>query len=89
MLGPFVHRVDPVLIDLGGVFLWWYGLGFALGFLHLYLFLRRQAGTSGGLDDLLGGSLRYGERAENEHESVCLHELLFFPRALETGSRLC
>lgn len=36
MAGRFVHDIDPVLADLGGVYLWWYGLGFALGFLHLH-----------------------------------------------------
>jgi phosphatidylglycerol:prolipoprotein diacylglycerol transferase len=35
----YVHDIDPVIADLGGVHLWWYGLGFALGFLHLHLFL--------------------------------------------------
>ena len=44
MLGPYTHRIDPVLLDLGGVHLWWYGLGFALGFLELHLFLRRGGG---------------------------------------------
>ncbi len=47
MLGPYVHRVDPVLVDLGGMYLWWYGLGFALGFLQIYLFLRRRRGGLG------------------------------------------
>lgn len=42
MSGGFVHRIDPVLLDIGGAYLWWYGLGFALGFLHLHLFLRRS-----------------------------------------------
>ena len=42
MSGGFVHRIDPVLFDIGGVYLWWYGLGFALGFLHLHLFLMRS-----------------------------------------------
>jgi len=41
MLGPYVHRIDPVLADLAGVHLWWYGLGFAVGFLQIHLFLRR------------------------------------------------
>ena len=41
MVGPYVHNIDPVLADVGGVHLWWYGLGFALGFLQIYLFLRR------------------------------------------------
>jgi phosphatidylglycerol:prolipoprotein diacylglycerol transferase len=38
----YVHDIDPVIADLGGVHLWWYGLGFALGFLHLHLFLMRD-----------------------------------------------
>ena len=42
MFGPYVHNVDPVLLDLGGIYLWWYGLGFALGFLEINLFLRRD-----------------------------------------------
>ena len=41
MVGPYVHNIDPVLADVGGVHLWWYGLGFALGFLQIHLFLRR------------------------------------------------
>jgi hypothetical protein len=44
MIGPYTHRLDPVLLDVGGVHLWWYGLGFALGFLELHLFLRRGGG---------------------------------------------
>ena len=42
MVGPYVHNIDPVLLDVGGVYLWWYGLGFALGFLEINLFLRRD-----------------------------------------------
>ena len=41
MLGPYTHRIDPILFDVGGLHLWWYGLGFALGFLELHLFLGR------------------------------------------------
>ncbi len=44
MLGPYTHRIDPILLDVGGVHLWWYGLGFALGFLELHLFLKRGGG---------------------------------------------
>ncbi len=44
MLGPYTHRIDPILLDVGGVHLWWYGLGFALGFLELHLYLRRSHG---------------------------------------------
>ena len=44
MFGPYVHRIDPVLFDIGGVHLWWYGLGFALGFLELHFVARRARG---------------------------------------------
>ena len=36
-MGPYTHQIDPILFDVAGVHLWWYGLGFALGFLHLHL----------------------------------------------------
>ncbi|MGQ0732596.1 MAG: prolipoprotein diacylglyceryl transferase [Acidobacteriota bacterium] len=39
---PYVHDIDPVLADLGGIYLWWYGLGFSLGFLQIHLYLRRH-----------------------------------------------
>jgi prolipoprotein diacylglyceryltransferase len=39
--GPFVHRIDPILGSIGGVHLWWYGLSYALGFLQIFLYLRR------------------------------------------------
>ncbi|HSL20873.1 MAG TPA: prolipoprotein diacylglyceryl transferase [Vicinamibacterales bacterium] len=41
MLGPYIHRIDPILFDVGSVHLWWYGLSYALGFLQVFLFLRR------------------------------------------------
>lgn len=44
MFGPYEHHLDPVLADVGGVYLWWYGLGFALGFLDLHLVLTRGRG---------------------------------------------
>ena len=47
MGGPFTHRIDPVLADLGGVYVWWYGLGFAIGFLQLHRYLGRQRPTLG------------------------------------------
>ena len=42
MPGPFVHHIDPVIADPGGVCLWWYGLSYSLGFLELFLYLRRR-----------------------------------------------
>ena len=44
MFGPYVHQIDPILFDIAGVHLWWYGLGFTLGFLEIHLFLRRRHG---------------------------------------------
>ncbi len=41
MVGGYVHDIDPVLGDLAGLHLWWYGLGFALGFLQIHRFLVR------------------------------------------------
>lgn len=42
MPGPFVHRIDPVLAEMAGVYLWWYGLSYALGFLQIKRWLDRQ-----------------------------------------------
>lgn len=42
MIGPFVHKIDPVIASIGGVYLWFYGLSFALGFLNAHLFIRRD-----------------------------------------------
>ena len=38
----YVHDIDPVLADFGVVYLWWYGLGFALGFVHFQRFVTRD-----------------------------------------------
>lgn len=42
MAGGYVHDIDPVLADVAGVHFWWYGLGFALGFLQIHRFLMRD-----------------------------------------------
>jgi phosphatidylglycerol:prolipoprotein diacylglycerol transferase len=42
MLGPYTHRIDPIIADLGGLHLWWYGLSYALGFFQIYLFAKRH-----------------------------------------------
>ncbi len=43
----FVHHIDPVLADIGGVYLWWYGAGFALGFTSLLRATLRARGPLG------------------------------------------
>ncbi|HNT35987.1 MAG TPA: prolipoprotein diacylglyceryl transferase, partial [bacterium] len=42
ILGPFVHRIDPIIGTVFGVHLWWYGLSYTLGFLNAFLFVRRK-----------------------------------------------
>lgn len=37
----FVHRIDPVFADIGGLCLWWYGLSYSLGFLGIHQWFRR------------------------------------------------
>ena len=41
MLGPFVHRIDPVLLEIGGVYFWFYGLSYSFGFISIFLWFRR------------------------------------------------
>ena len=41
MFGPYIHQIDPILFNIAGVCVCWYGLGFAIGFLEIHLFLRR------------------------------------------------
>jgi len=40
--GPYVHDIDPIIASVGGAHLWWYGLSYSLGFLSVYLSLRRR-----------------------------------------------
>src|SRR5262245_34687933 len=42
MIGPYIHNIDPIVMSIGGVHLWWYGLSYSLGFLNAHLFLRRN-----------------------------------------------
>lgn len=42
MSGPFVHRIDPVVGEIAGVYLWWYGVSYVLGFLGIHLWFRRM-----------------------------------------------
>ena len=42
MIGPFVHNIDPVVVKVGGLYIWWYGLSFTVGFFGLFFWLRRN-----------------------------------------------
>ena len=41
-MGPHIHRIDPIVADIGGLHLWWYGLSYTLGFWQIYLFAKRR-----------------------------------------------
>jgi phosphatidylglycerol:prolipoprotein diacylglycerol transferase len=41
MPGPFVHHIDPVFGEIAGVYLWFYGLSYSLGFLSIFLWFKR------------------------------------------------
>ena len=43
MAGLYIHDIDPVIVDAGGVVLWYYGLFYALGFLGVFLWLKYHA----------------------------------------------
>jgi phosphatidylglycerol---prolipoprotein diacylglyceryl transferase len=47
MPGPFVHHIDPIIMTIGGVHLWWYGLSYSTGFLNAFLLLRRRRESLG------------------------------------------
>lgn len=47
ILGPYVHRIDPIIATVCGVHLWWYGLSYTLGFLNAHLFVRRKRAALG------------------------------------------
>ena len=42
LLATIVHQIDPVIAQIGGVALWWYGLSYTLGFLQIHLFMMRR-----------------------------------------------
>ncbi len=36
----YIHNIDPIFGQIGGVYLWWYGLTYTIGFLGLFHWLR-------------------------------------------------
>ena len=42
VLATYVHRIDPIIASIGGLHVWWYGLGFALGFWQMHRFIQRH-----------------------------------------------
>ncbi|HEY8183038.1 MAG TPA: prolipoprotein diacylglyceryl transferase [Thermoanaerobaculia bacterium] len=37
-----VHHIDPIIGEVGGVYLWFYGLSYTLGFFEVFLWFRSQ-----------------------------------------------
>ncbi len=38
-MGPFIHDIDPVFAEVGGLYLWWYGASYSFGFAAAFLWL--------------------------------------------------
>jgi len=47
MSGPFVHNIDPVIGQIGGMYIWWYGFSYTIGFLALFHWLRTVRNSLG------------------------------------------
>lgn len=47
VVGPYVHRIDPIIGTIFGIHLWWYGLSYTLGFLNAHMFIKRRRGQLG------------------------------------------
>lgn len=53
MFGPYQHDIDPVFAEISGVYLWWYGASYTLGFLAAFLWLRANRAALGiGIGDV-------------------------------------
>lgn len=45
MVAAYIHDIDPIVASIGGLHVWWYGLGFALGFWQMHRFIQRHQGA--------------------------------------------
>src|SRR3989304_2631257 len=70
VFGPYIHNIDPVIGSILGIHLWWYGLGYSLGFLNAHRFISRRRDALGlsqrsvySLALLLAGGVLLGGRA--------------------------
>jgi len=39
-MNGFVHDIDPVIAEVGGLYLWWYGAAYTVGLIGIFLWLR-------------------------------------------------
>ncbi len=42
VLATYVHHIDPIVLSVDGLHVWWYGLGFALGFWQMHRYIQRH-----------------------------------------------
>lgn len=42
MIGPFIHKIDPILGKIGFFYIWWYGLSYTIGFAGVFFWIRRN-----------------------------------------------
>jgi len=47
LAGPYVHHIDPIIGSILGVYLWWYGLTYTLGFLNAHWSIQRKRAQLG------------------------------------------
>lgn len=40
-MNGFVHEIDPVIAEVGGLYFWWYGAAYTVGLIGIFLWLRR------------------------------------------------
>ena len=41
MCGPFTHQIDPVIGEIGPLYLWWYGASYTIGLLGAFFWMKR------------------------------------------------
>ena len=42
MIGPFIHNKDPMYAKAGGLYLWFYGTSFNVGFLEVFFWVKTR-----------------------------------------------
>ena len=78
----FEHRIDPIIGEIGGVYLWWYGLSYSLGFLAvLFWFFRNRAQMALSSRDVISATIlvclgvliggRFVEVVFYDHLEIC------------------
>ena len=91
MTGPYIHDIDPVFAEVGGMALWYYGLFYALGFLGVFLWLKIQRKSLGytlvevydfsilaSLSILIGGRLMAVLFYEWDYYRLHLEQIVFY-----------